>query len=395
MKKFILPTVIFLLYSILFIPFFSDKVFAQEKEPIGCKELRKILNSEKCPIWVVDEGGLWCGQASGELIPEYDHKVGIVKLYKNRPPDYTIDPSSDFFSEDLEVSSKCVPTAEKDENNMQPDQPQSDQTGQQTKTTQKQTEQNKPSKDGNPFNIFGINPFETWLNLKTLVEAGVFIKSGASERFAESVILHGVGKEPIWEKEAREIEEARKFFNEATKRLAELEGKVGEADPGLVREKERVEVAKLNLILKGGGALIELQSLNGQKGVLEKGEIPILKSGAVDVIVEPQNNKQFKMQTPDIELIVIGTEFSVVYDQQKRQTLLAVYKGQVEVKPLNGGKSILVAPDGDKPGTVLAYQKLSITRLVLAGMVLIGVIGGAVLVLRKRLFSNRLSKKKK
>jgi len=81
--------------------------------------------------------------------------------------------------------------------------------------------------------------------------------------------------------------------------------------------------------------------------------------------------------------MVIGTHFWVKNDPEKKQTLVGVYEGKVEVKTKDG-QTTTVSPNGDKPGIIIATQKLSVTKLVLAGLVLAAVIGGAIFFLKRK-----------
>ncbi len=278
----------------------------------------------------------------------------------------------------------------------------SSQSSQQTKPPEQivpnqpqQSRKNVKEEEGNPFNIFGINPFETWLNLNALAEARASMATGALDRFTEATVLHSVGLKPTWEKDALEKEAIDKFNSDVTERFIKLNGKTSwGAEITDTTKRVLIETVKDPVTIKKDSAVIELFPFAGEKGVLETGSKPTLKSGAVDIIFEPQNDKQFEMQTPNIELLVIGTEFSVIYNQKKGETLVAVYKGQVEVKTKNG-KTTTVSPNGDKPGVVVVAQKLSVIKLTIAVVVLAAVIGGVVLILRKRLSSNKVSKKRK
>lgn len=270
----------------------------------------------------------------------------------------------------------------------QQQQPKSDQTGQ-------QPAQSKSNQDGNPFNIFGINPYQTWLNLVELANARAFMATGGLDRFTESTLLHAAGSEPYWERDAKAKEAYDLFYNQAIERLSKLQGKTGLTEISDSTKKTMIEAVKDSVTIKKDAATINLQPINGQKSVLEdNGDWPMLKYGAVDVIVEPQDGKQFEMQTPNTEILVIGTEFSVIYDQKSNESLIAVYKGKVEVKT-NDGKITTITPNGDKPGVVVVAQKLSVVKLALFGLVLVLAIGGAILILKRSIFSKKGSKKRK
>lgn len=264
----------------------------------------------------------------------------------------------------------------------QPQQPQSSQTSQPV------------NKENTPFNFFGINPFRTWLNLVELAQARAFIGTGGLERFTETTILHGIGKETSLEKDARKMEEINKFYDQASERFLKLKGKTEWTEIDDTTKKLLIETATDPVTLKKDSSLIDLQPHGGEKGILETGDKPMLKSGAIDVIIEPQNGKQFEIQTPNTEIFVIGTEFSVIYNQKTGETWLAVYKGKVEIKT-NDGKIAQVSPDGNKSAVVVVVQKLSVTKLAVAGLISAALIGGVILILKRRFAAKGSNKKKK
>lgn len=266
----------------------------------------------------------------------------------------------------------------KPQQSQQSDQSQSDQVGQPTK-------QNQTGKDGNLFNIFGANPFQTWLNLKGLAEIAAYIGTDAVIKDAGYLFSSIERAQQKQEAESNELFEEVKFVQEASARFGELrlQDKIRAGE--IVKKYDtRVEATDQPVLIKMDSGTLKLHPLNGQTGVIEpESNWPMLKSGALDVIVEPQNDQQFEVQTPNMDLFVIGTEFSVIYDPKKDQTLVAVYKGQVEVKTKTGQKEIL-SPKGDKPGVVLVSQKLSVWKLVLTGLIFTAVIGGAIFFLKRR-----------
>lgn len=227
-----------------------------------------------------------------------------------------------------------------------------------------------------------------------MANARAFIGTGGLDRFTESTLLHAVGTEPYWERDAKAKEAYELFYNQATERLVKLQGKTGLTEINDSTKKTLIEAVKDSVTIKKDTATIDLYPINGQKSVLEdSGDWPMLKYGAVDVIVEPQNGRQFEMQTPNTEIMVIGTEFSVIYDQKQNETMVGVYKGKVEVKTKDG-KTTTVSPSGDKPGVVVISQKLSVAKLAIAGVVLVAAIGSVVFFLKKRGTESSTTKKK-
>lgn len=344
------------------------------------KKLSMLGAAQNCTdlAWKSDTGGVWCSASIDE---------GIRRA-SEVPPDYIFD-----FDYNL-----CTSSATADDVRLF-NTGSSSKSGSSPALSQQKTNKTVPAsgnnsgEKGNPFNIFGINPYQTWLNLVELAKAGVLMKSGAFDRFTESTILHSVGTEPYWERDARAKGAYDNFYNQTTERFVKLQGKTGLTEINDSTKKTMIEAAKDSKTLKKDSAVIEIKPHVGEKGILETGDKPMLKSGAVDVIVEPQNGKSFEMQTPNTEIMVIGTEFSVIYDQKQNETMVAVYKGKVEVKT-NDGKVTTIVPDGRKPGVVIVAQKLSIARLVLVGLALVAVAGVAIFFLKGKFPPKRAGKRK-
>lgn len=261
-----------------------------------------------------------------------------------------------------------------------------------------QSKQSKASEEANPFNIFGINPFQMWLNLQEVAEAVAFYGTGKLYETTLSIVSHGVGVTPSWERDAKAIsvEEAvkrvyekmaaeKKFVEDAQARYFSLtqeeKNKLAEI---LNRWDTKIEAKDNPIIINTDSVKLQLQPFNGQPGVLEPEPYwPMLKGGALDVIVEPQDGQQFQMQTPNAEIFVIGTKFSVIYNPKNNQTLVAVYEGKVEIKSKDG-KSVNISADSDEPGIALLERKLSPVKLGIVGVSLTAVVGGIALFLKDR-----------
>lgn len=136
------------------------------------------------------------------------------------------------------------------------------------------------------------------------------------------------------------------------------------------------------LWIKEDGDVIYYQRANGSTYKLNDGEMEV-KTGGNSVDVE----------TPNAAIKSKGTHYWVLYDPKKKETTVGVYEGVVEIKTKDG-KTTTVTPNNDNPGVVVVSQKLSPVKLVLVGLVVITVLGGIVLILRKRLLSNLLKKKR-
>lgn len=343
---------------------------------LTCGEWKKLMiagTAKNCvvPLSEISEKILWCLSSFAEISQARGHPVDYVL-------DFDLN-SCNVTEDDLRQIKAGLPLT-------------SGSSGiSQSGTNDKGT--NNKGKGPSLFNIFGINPYQTWLNIQELVSARAFMATGSLERFTESTVLHGVGKVPTWEKDAKEMGEINKFYDQASERFLKLKGKTGWTDINDTTKKVLIESAKDPVTIKKDSALINLQPQFGENGVLETGSKPMLRLGAVDVIVEPQDGKQFEMQTPNAEIFVIGTKFSVIYDNKKNETIVAVYKGKIGIKT-NDGKTVTVSPDGDKPGVVVITQKLSATKLAFAGIVLAAIVGGMIFLLKKWVFKTTFPKKK-
>lgn len=126
---------------------------------------------------------------------------------------------------------------------------------------------------------------------------------------------------------------------------------------------------------------IYLQDLADQitkKVILSQGEME------VKVINEKPAENNVRVEVDDFfDIFVIQTHFRVAYDPDKKQGVINVYEGEVEVKTKDG-KTITVKPNGDKPGVVVLTRKLLGIRLMFASLTLGGILGGALIVKRKR-----------
>lgn len=98
------------------------------------------------------------------------------------------------------------------------------------------------------------------------------------------------------------------------------------------------------------------------------------------------------MTTPTATNAVRRTHFWVSYDKNKNLSTVGVYEGKVEVKTKDG-KISTVIPNGDKPGVVVVAQKLSITKLALAGVVLVALAIGLVLIIRRKMKKQRFQRR--
>lgn len=118
--------------------------------------------------------------------------------------------------------------------------------------------------------------------------------------------------------------------------------------------------------------------------------------GQGEVEVKVRNNKpaenQFGVDAGWLGVTVSRTHFWVSQSQDKKLAVVGVYEGEVEVKTKDG-QTIKVKPNGDKAGVVVVSKKLSPFKLGIFGLVIAGVIGGVIWVV-KRKFLPKTSKKR-
>lgn len=113
--------------------------------------------------------------------------------------------------------------------------------------------------------------------------------------------------------------------------------------------------------------------------------------GTVEVKTE---KNAIDAKTPNTNVKSKGTHYWVSYDPKKKETTVGVYEGEVEVQSKDG-KTTTVSPSNGKPGVVIVSVKLSPVKLVLAGLVVAAVIGGAFMILRRKFSSKGFNNKKK
>lgn len=118
-----------------------------------------------------------------------------------------------------------------------------------------------------------------------------------------------------------------------------------------------------------------------------------LEQGEIEVRVRNTNpsENQFGVDAGWLGVTASRTHFWVSQSKDKKMAVIGVLEGEVEVKTRNG-RTIKVAPDGDKPGVVVVSQKLSVVKLATTGLVVGGVIGGIIWLIKRR--SSQKTKKR-
>lgn len=131
---------------------------------------------------------------------------------------------------------------------------------------------------------------------------------------------------------------------------------------------------------------VEVEGFTSHTVELGQGEIEVRVRNS-----KPAEN-QFGVDAGWLGVTVSRTHFWISQSQDKKMAVIGVYEGEVEVKTKEG-KTIKVAPDGDKPGVAVVSQKLSPVKLALVGLVLAAAVGGVVWFIKKKT-SIRPSKKR-
>lgn len=348
------------------------------------------------PLSEISERKLWCLSSVAEM-----------KQVRSHPVDYILDfdPNSCITTEDDLRQIKAGLPLTSDSS---------------SEVSLRKTNSNTGQKTSNPFNIFGINPFETWRNIQGLLD----IPEGLNSLVQTAEILSGPAEIKIQVPEPSiSTDSEGKLWNFLPGYIPPEEGKIsilsgqGQIKPpdssqfisvvntgnssemvvntflGATFKNSYADVAQFSYIWDtNSGAVINVSSQSEVKFLKptqdektqELKRMVKLNKGEIEVKFKQANKKEkFGIQTDFLDLIVIGTHFWVKNDPEKKQTLIGVYEGKVEVKTKDG-QVITVSPDGDKPGLVVVSRKFSPVKLVLAGLVLIATIVGAVFFLKRR-----------
>lgn len=370
----------------------SPEVKEVETEPepgskITCDQVWKIVGSENCERFVVsnDEGGVWCN------LP--DTRESLQPWIYGPAPTYTFTPGT------CSVESADQPAE-------------------------------KPGEKSTPFNIFGFNPFETWRNIQGLLN----IPEGLNSLVQTAEILSGSKEIKIQIPEPSiSTDNEGKLWNFLPGYIPPEEGKIdiisGQGQikpPGSSQFISVINTGSSDMITytffdstfknsgndiaqfryvwdTNSGTVInvfpqaEVKFVKPVSGdaAKESKRMIILNKGEIEIRVKNTNpENKFEVQTEILDLIVIGTHFWVSHDPGKKHTVVGVYEGKVEVKTKDGKKTT-ITPDGDKPGVVVVSQKLSVWKLVFAGLVLIVVTAAAIFFFKRKFAAKGFNKKKK
>ena len=120
------------------------------------------------------------------------------------------------------------------------------------------------------------------------------------------------------------------------------------------------------------------------------------KEGEVEVKITNENPAQnkFRVQTNSVRVVAPRTHFWVSQNSDKNQTVVGIYEGEVQITTKDG-KTTSLLPDGDKPGVVVVVQKLSVVKFAIAGVILAIILGGALLVIKRKILAKPSSSRKR
>lgn len=287
----------------------------------------------------------------------------------------------------------------------------------------------KPTEKSTPFNIFSFNPLETWRNIQGLLD----IPAGLNSLIQTAEILSGPELLPKIPEPAISTDDEGKawdflpgYISPQGENITVVKGQ-GQLKPSNSGQSVTVSNTSKNMPAFGtfvdsifagntseavqlkytwlmdSGAVInvapktEIKFIKPAPGeaVKEAKRMIMLDKGEIEVKVKNTNpENKFGVQTEILDLIVIGTHFRVSHDPNKKQTVVGVYEGKVEVKTKDGQITTVTPSGDDKPGVIVVAQKFSVTKLALFGLVLVAAIVGIALFLRRKSIKSSGSKKK-
>lgn len=229
------------------------------------------------------------------------------------------------------------------------------------------------SKEGSILNIFGSNPFETWLNIQRLVNTFANMPM-----YLDALVTTG---EFITNPAGIKFPEPKNFLDTGGESYNFLPGYIPHESVYLGQTMRVSSGTKLSGL--------EIDPVSSLKFVnLEEGEIEVIK------YPDTVDNEYDGIKTPNGSVVSVQTHYWVSYDKKKNQTTVVIYEGKVQVKT-NDGKTTILTPDGDKPGVISVYQKLSPIKLAIGGLIMAVVIGGAVLIIKRKFTPKGSNRKKK
>ncbi len=113
------------------------------------------------------------------------------------------------------------------------------------------------------------------------------------------------------------------------------------------------------------------------------------KQGEVEVKTRNTDpNNKFEVQASSVNVVAPRTHFWVSRDSDKNQVVVGIYEGEVQITARDGRTTSLV-PNGDRPGVAVITRKLSLFKLAVVILVLIGILSGVVWLGGRKLRSSK------
>ena len=262
--------------------------------------------------------------------------------------------------------------------------------------------------------FLGINPYQTWLRLREVVEVSEFFASGDLEEFLEGGFLNLSGRKSILQKDKESVKAKKQAFESVFGKDWREQLNQPKIDSKTEENAWEIPVPKQESVTDVPGTTdTKRYSWDENSGVVVKSndwekikfrepvEVEgvtshVLEMGAGELEVKVRNSNlsknKFGVDAGWLGVTVSRTHFRVFKDPDKDVAVVGVYEGEVEVK-VRDGSTIKVKPDGDKPGVVVVSRKLSPLKLGILGLVVAGIVGGIIWFI-KRKSSRKLLKKK-
>lgn len=446
MKKLILHLSLFftLLIALYAFPQNVGHVNAQTKGPIGCEELKSILGSKECPTYImnIENRSLWCAQSNDQLVASSEEGA-TIELFKGRPPDYLLDSSLESCYEETSEGKNEIGQPQKTEETteQQPSEKKTRESG--PKSYPKQEKGTIDDRGRIPVFIgewfravMGSIYFNNWaMDTASLMMGGQTAEGRRGtardlkyiEDLPEEYVHYATGYrkdhfEDMLEREPQIsddiVKQLKQKVQDSPFRSDILDGQVQIKYPGQhtwadlkqgdkippgstiftgmdtttvlsIKDKGVLEILPFTEVTVSEEGLEEAaaQGKTSTEINLKKGEVEVKVEGGVYL-------PSLQVTTPNGVAGVRGTHFWVSYNDKANATIYGVYEGEVEIKSRGSDKPMLISPNGDKPGVVVIAQKLSVIKLAVAGLVIVVVLIGVILFVRKRFALKRRGKRR-
>ncbi|HLD24566.1 MAG TPA: hypothetical protein VJB96_01480 [Patescibacteria group bacterium] len=263
----------------------------------------------------------------------------------------------------------------------------------------------KKANGPNLLTFFGVNPYQAWLRLREVAEVSVFFASGELGESLEGGFLNLFGSKSIRQKDEEAVKEKERAFESVFGKNWQEQVNEPKIDSKTEERAWEIPAPKQESVTDvpktpdtkryswdtNSGAVItsnDWETIEFKQPVQAGGEtIRTVKLDEGEMEVRVRNTKpaenQFGVDAGWLGVTVSRTHFLVLKDTDKRLAAVVVYEGEVKVKTKDG-KTVTIKPDGGKPGVVVIAQQLSPVKLAVAGLVFVVIIGGGMLLFKKK-----------